>query len=106
MFDTIILLTGEVEQPVLTSALRKYRPEIGVQPIISPDDLDKLDADGLKRARLVAFATTVIVRRSYYPVLVTALTIFIPDPRIIPAGLQRILPCMMARINLESHCTR
>ena len=61
MFDTIILLTGPVEQAVLTAALLGHNPKLAVHWAASPGDLTRFDADTLARTRLVAFATPVIV---------------------------------------------
>lgn len=61
MFDTIILLTGPVEQAVLTSALLGHNPKLGVHWAASPDDFSRFDMNALARSRLVAFATPVIV---------------------------------------------
>jgi len=61
MFDTIILLTGPVEQGVLASALLGHNPKLSVHWAASTDDLTRFDADALARSRLVAFATPVIV---------------------------------------------
>lgn len=61
MFDTIILLTGPVEQAVLTTALLGHNPKLAVHWAASPADLTPFDADTLARTRLVAFATPVIV---------------------------------------------
>jgi len=61
MFDTIILLTGPVEQAVLTAALLGHNPKLAVHWAASSGDLTRFDADTLARTRLVAFATPVIV---------------------------------------------
>jgi methionyl-tRNA formyltransferase len=61
MFDTIILLTGPVEQAVLTATLLGHNPKLAVHWAASSDDLTRFDADTLARSRLVAFATPVIV---------------------------------------------
>jgi methionyl-tRNA formyltransferase len=61
MFDTIILLTGPLEQAVLASALLGHNPALRVHWAVTPDDLIRLDAATLARSRLVAFATPVIV---------------------------------------------
>jgi methionyl-tRNA formyltransferase len=61
MFDTIILLTGPVEQAVLASALSGHNPKLAVHWAASHDDIIRFDADALARSRLVAFATPVIV---------------------------------------------
>ena len=61
MFDTIILLTGSVEQTALSAALLGYRPQLTIHSATKPDDLAAMEPASLSRARLVAFATTVIV---------------------------------------------
>jgi methionyl-tRNA formyltransferase len=61
MFDTIILLAGEAELSVLPRALRGHNPQLAVIPIRTPAGFDALDADLLRRARLIAFVTPVIV---------------------------------------------
>ncbi len=61
MFDTIILLTGPVEEAALTGVLRGHRPRLRICPVKSLADLEALDAQLLRRARLVAFVTDVIV---------------------------------------------
>jgi methionyl-tRNA formyltransferase len=61
MFDTIILVTGPVEQAVLTSALLGHNPKLAVHWAASADDLARFDKDALARSRLIAFATPVIV---------------------------------------------
>src|SRR5579871_3675292 len=61
MFDTIILLTGAVEQGALTLALLGHNPALAVHWAASAGDLARFEADTLARARLVAFATPVVV---------------------------------------------
>ncbi|MGP8123030.1 MAG: formyltransferase family protein [Xanthobacteraceae bacterium] len=61
MFDTIILLTGLVEQPPLASLLREHNPLLKVVPISSAAELAEVGPEVLERARLIAFTTTVIV---------------------------------------------
>ena len=61
MFDTIILLTGPVEQTTLGNLLRAHNPQLTVQPVATADDFAGLDAAILRRSRLVAFSTPVIV---------------------------------------------
>jgi methionyl-tRNA formyltransferase len=61
MFDRIILLTGEVEQDVFASVLRTHNARLKVLPVCAPDDLAAVDVRMLPRARLVAFATDIIV---------------------------------------------
>ena len=61
MFDTIILLTGAVEQGVLTLALLGHNPALTVHWAASAGDLARFEADTLARTRLIAFATPAIV---------------------------------------------
>jgi methionyl-tRNA formyltransferase len=61
MFDTIVLLTGSTEQTALSAALRGHRPQLTIHCATKPDDLGALEPAPLSRARLVAFATPVIV---------------------------------------------
>ncbi len=64
MFDTIILVTGPTEQPVLASALKAHRPDLIVEAVETLPQLLAIRASVLQRARLIAFATTVIVPAS------------------------------------------
>lgn len=59
--DTIILLTGPVEQPVLTSVLLSHNPRLTVRPVETLADIAALEPELLRRARLIAFAASVIV---------------------------------------------
>jgi len=61
MLDTIILLTGRVEYPFLASALREHNPQLNLCPAVTAADLSALAPQTLRRARMVAFATDVIV---------------------------------------------
>jgi len=61
MFDTVILLTGLVERTALPAALLGHNPHLKVLPVEHGDELAALGDDVLRRARLVAFVTQVIV---------------------------------------------
>jgi methionyl-tRNA formyltransferase len=61
MLDTIILLTGAVEQPVLGSILQGHNPALAIRPVATLAELTALAPELLDRARLVAFCTGVIV---------------------------------------------
>jgi len=61
MFDTIILITGATETPILSDVLRRGNPDLAVRPATSPAELLALPADLLKRARLIGYATNVLV---------------------------------------------
>ena len=64
MFDTIILLTGPIERAALPAALSGHNPAVTVLTIESAEQLSMLSSDVLARARLIAFATPVIVPKS------------------------------------------
>jgi methionyl-tRNA formyltransferase len=61
MLDTIILLTGQVEYPFLASALRDHGPQLTLRQVVTSADVAALAPQVLRRARLVAFATDVVV---------------------------------------------
>lgn len=61
MFDTIILITGPVEADALTTALLRHNPHLTVLTAETRDALDAIEPRRLKRARLIAFASSVIV---------------------------------------------
>ena len=61
MFDTVILLTGAAERNALPAVLRGHNPHLAVVPVETSAELAALSPDLLRRARLVAFVTPVIV---------------------------------------------
>ncbi|MBV8925160.1 MAG: methionyl-tRNA formyltransferase [Bradyrhizobium sp.] len=61
MFDTIVLLTGAVEQVALAPVLRGHNPQLTIYPVTTSEHLAALDAAILERARLIAFSSPVIV---------------------------------------------
>lgn len=61
MFDTIILLTGAAEQPALAAALIGHRSDLSIYPATISEDLLAIPSGVLPHARLVAFASPVIV---------------------------------------------
>jgi methionyl-tRNA formyltransferase len=61
MFDTIILLTGRDEFSVFAPRLRECNPALNVLPAFTLDDLKAITPRQLRRARLIAFTTDVIV---------------------------------------------
>jgi hypothetical protein len=63
MFDTIILLTGLVEQQALSSLLLEFNPALNIIPILTSAELSDVAVETLEHARLIAFATSVIVPR-------------------------------------------
>jgi methionyl-tRNA formyltransferase len=61
MLDTIILLTGPVDEAALTAVLRKHNPQVAIRPVKSLEDLEAVDPSALAHAPLIAFVTPVIV---------------------------------------------
>src|ERR1700687_4237956 len=61
MLETIILLTGEVEQPFLAPVLQGHNPRLTIRPVVTLADVAALEPEPLRRARLCAFATDVVV---------------------------------------------
>jgi methionyl-tRNA formyltransferase len=61
MLDSIILLTGPVEEAALTAVLRKHNPQVAIRPVKSLEGLEAVDPSALAHARLIAFVTPVIV---------------------------------------------
>jgi methionyl-tRNA formyltransferase len=64
VLKSIILLTGEVEQPVLGGILREHNPAVTIHPVATPLELGAIPAKALKRSRLIAFCTDVLVPAS------------------------------------------
>lgn len=61
MIDTIVLLTGPGEREALTALLKKHNADITVRVAATLPQLEAFDSRVLRRARLVAFLTPVIV---------------------------------------------
>jgi methionyl-tRNA formyltransferase len=61
MFDTIILLTGPIEQRPLEALLHGHCPRLTIHSLSDEGDFAAFDDATLKRARLLAFASPVIV---------------------------------------------
>jgi methionyl-tRNA formyltransferase len=59
--QTIILLTGPVEQPVLSKVLLGHNPGLAILPVETSAALAALAPELLSRARLVAFTSPIIV---------------------------------------------
>ena len=61
MVDTIILLTGAAEQEALTTLLKRHNARLTVHLVDTLEALDAIEPRLLRRARLLAFLTSVIV---------------------------------------------
>jgi methionyl-tRNA formyltransferase len=61
MFDIIILLSGAAEHSTFPAVLRGHNPLLSVIPVGTSAELEALNPDLLRRARLIGFVTPVIV---------------------------------------------
>ena len=61
MIDTIILMTGPVEEVALTEVLRRHNKDLAIHPVRTREQLEALDAAVIRRARLIGFVTPVVV---------------------------------------------
>jgi methionyl-tRNA formyltransferase len=61
MFDTVILLTSQLERSIFASVLSAHNPHLTIIPVETLTGLTALAPDILARARLIAYATSVIV---------------------------------------------
>jgi methionyl-tRNA formyltransferase len=80
MFDTIILLAGPIERAALPVALTGHNPQLTILMIDRLEDLAALDSDVLRRSRLIAFVTPVIVPKSILDQLGYGAVNFHPGP--------------------------
>ena len=81
MLDTVILLTGPVDETVLAAVLQRHNPALAIRSVKTLAELEAIDGDTLARARLVAFVTPVIVPgRASSIGSAMAATISIPGP--------------------------
>jgi methionyl-tRNA formyltransferase len=80
MFDTVILLAGVSERAEFPSVLRGHNPHLAVVPVETFAELAALSPDLLVRARLVAFATPVIVPQTFLAQLGYGAFNFHPGP--------------------------
>ena len=60
-FDTIVLLTDPTEQVALAPVLKAANPALRVVAIATLDELNSIDRETLRHARLIGFVTAVIV---------------------------------------------
>jgi methionyl-tRNA formyltransferase len=80
MFDTLILLTGPIERTALPAALSGHNPRLTVLTIERAEELMALSSDVLRRSRLIAFVTPVIVPKSILEQLGYGAVNFHPGP--------------------------
>lgn len=90
MFDSIILVTGPVEQTMLAGVLRQHNPQLTIHPITAAADFASFDLAALARSRLIAFATPLVVPPNVLKGLGFEAYNFHPVRRAIPAGRRHI----------------
>lgn len=61
MFERIILLTDPTEQGFLIPILTAKNPKLDVKAVSTRDELRSIDRSDFRRARLIAFVTSVVV---------------------------------------------
>jgi len=61
MVEGLALLTEAAEQVALSRILRSFRPDLAIWPVSGVDELRAIDASVLRNARLVAFASGIVV---------------------------------------------
>ncbi len=89
MFDTVILLTGPIERNALPAALLGHNPALTVLTIERAEELAAIESDVLRRARLIAFVTPVIVPKRILDQIGYGAVNFHPGPPSYPAGRRR-----------------
>ena len=81
MFSTIVLLTGNCDQQLaLTELLRAHNPALSFLCAVTLAELDAIEPEVLRRARLVSFTTGVIVPERILDVLGYGAYNFHPGP--------------------------
>jgi methionyl-tRNA formyltransferase len=61
MVEGLALLTDAAEQVALSRILRSFKPDLTIRPVSSIEELRSIDTAVLRNARLVAFASGIIV---------------------------------------------
>jgi methionyl-tRNA formyltransferase len=87
MFDTIILLTGPIDEEILATVLRDRNPRLDIRFVTSLADLKALPPELLPRSRLIGFVTPVIVPKSTLNALGYGAYNFHPGPPNYPGSL-------------------
>lgn len=98
MFDTIILLSGEAEQGALPRVLLGHNPLLTVIAADCFAELAAIEANVLRRARLIGFATPVIVPQTILTQLGYGAFNFHPGPPAYPG----FAPAHFALYNRET----
>ena len=84
MFDTIILLTGVIERAALPATLLGHNAALDVLTVESVEELAALEPELLRRSRLIAFLTPIIVPKRVLDQLGYGAVNFHPGPPAYP----------------------
>lgn len=105
MFDIIVLLCGPIEQTALAALLHRYNPRLTLRLVQTLADLEALPEPELRRARLIAFLTPVIVPRSILDALGYGAYNFHPGPPQYPGWLPSYFAVYdgVARFGVTAH---
>ena len=87
MFDTIILLAGEVEAQPVSGLLRQHNPQVTILTPRTRDELEAIAPETLRRARLIGFLTPIVVAKPVLDALGYGAYNFHPGPPEYPGWL-------------------
>lgn len=87
VFDTIILLAGEVEAQPVSGLLLQHNPQVTILTPQSRVELEALPRDTLRRARLIGFLTSIVVAQPVLEALGYGAYNFHPGPPEYPGWL-------------------
>lgn len=87
MFDTIILLTGEVEAQPVSGLLLQHNPQVSILTPQSRSELEAIAPETLRRARLIGFLTPIVVAEPVLDALGYGAYNFHPGPPEYPGWL-------------------
>lgn len=105
MFDIVVLLCGPIEQTALAALLRRHNPHLTIRPVQTLAELESLPRPELRRARLIAFLTPVIVPPSILDALGYGAYNFHPGPPQYPGWLPSYFAVYdgVARFGVTAH---
>jgi methionyl-tRNA formyltransferase len=87
VFDTIILLAGEVEAQPVSGLLRQHNPQVSILTPQSRAELEAIAPETLGRARLIGFLTPIVVAKPVLDALGYGAYNFHPGPPEYPGWL-------------------
>ncbi len=91
MFDTVILLTGPAEHPTLSALLWQHNARLNIHIVTTLAELEAIKPSALRRARLIAFVTPIVVSKRILERLGFGAYNFHPGPPHYPGWLPAYL---------------